>query len=197
MDYLKYILLLSVVIFIFGYLWNFILLPITLVFAFIRLEFLGWIVPRILTTYFLLSMCTLSLLYSFGDDPSTWTIILSTAICFVFIAFYLSNSILNKEKEKEQVAYSFDFNAHSKFRLFDKYKHIEQALVLITSIGVILFRIFPALGQNIITQKIFSFILWIYDIPILGFIIAFVSLGFVLKISLALILLLFFRSRIS
>ncbi len=171
MDYINFTLLLSLSLILFNFLWNLITFPITKLLSYTKNDLIIWLIPKIIMTYLLISLVTLISLHYTNQFPSFKTLVF-IIVSIGLVTLFLLSSIVNKELDYEDYLNKFDLTGIHMLSQYNKFKSYEKKIVIFTAILLILFRIFPFLSDNLVTESIANLLVGIYNIKIVGFILS-------------------------
>lgn len=165
MNVLQFIFYLGIINIIFGFVWKWVfVLPTALLFAVIKFDY-GMRAVKVFGSYLLVSLTAILTLAALGDNPSGFALIFYPLVAaFVLFMSYANNFY---EAQKEARA-SMDWEM---IRRLDQDSGFEMTLICGVVILYVITLFAPFIAVNGLTAWLFSVIDWIYNLPVIGWLI--------------------------
>jgi len=171
---IQFIFYLGIIHIIFNFLWKWVfVLPLSIVFTVLKFDY-GSRLIKIFGVYLMVSLTALFTLGAIGEDPSWFSIIFYPLLGALVIFMGMASAEYEIRKEAYQTS-NFEL-----IRMVERDANFN-AIVLLGSVIFYLFVLFiPIVSQNSLIIILFEAIEWIYNIPIIGWLIAIGGIFFLL-----------------
>lgn len=171
MNILQFLFYLGIVNIIFGFVWQWVaVVPAALFFALLKFDY-GMRLIKLVGTYLLVSLTTILTIIALGSNPNLLAIILYPLIGAFILFMGFANNSYQARKEAQasqdwQMLYRLDEESG-----FD-------AIIMIGALILYLVMLFiPAIAINDFTELLYNLIDWIYNLPIIGWIIGLLGIA--------------------
>lgn len=175
MDFLYFIFYLGIIHIVFHFLWKWVfVLPLSIVFAVLKYDHYGSRFMRIFGVYLMVSLTALFTLSFINENPNWFSIILYPFVGALIIFMGLANAEYQARKEAYQTG---DFEL---IRLLERDANFKAIVLLGSVVFYIFVLFFPFISQNALIYILYRAIEWIYNIPVIGWLIAIGGVFFLL-----------------
>lgn len=174
MAFIQFIFFLGIIHIVFNFLWKWVfVLPLSVVFTVLKFEY-GSRLIKIFGVYLMVSLTALFTLGAMGENLSWFSIIFYPLVGALIIFMGMASAEYEIRKDAYQTS---DFEL---IRLVERDANFN-AIVLFGSVIFYIFVLFiPSVSQNSLIIILFQAIEWIYNIPIIGWLIAISGVFFLL-----------------
>jgi hypothetical protein len=177
MSIFVFIFYLGIINIIFGFIWKWLfVLPSALLFTILHFDY-GMRAVKLFGSYLLVSLTAILTLTALGDDPSTIVLIFYPLTgAFVLFMSYASNLY---EAQKE-ARINFDWQM---IQRLEKDSNFETLLMFGAVAFYVLVLFIPDIATSRFTEWLFSVINWVFNLPIIGWLIGIGGIIFLLSMT--------------
>lgn len=165
MNIFQFLFYLGIINIVFSFLWKWVfVLPTAFLFSVLKFDF-GMRFVKIFGVYLMVSLVTLLTLSALGETPSVLSIIFYPLLGAFVIFMSLA---INQYEARKQAYQSYDYELMAHIKKESNF----EAIVLIGSVLFYIFVLFvPVISANALIVFLFTAIQWVYNIPVIGWII--------------------------
>ena len=177
MNIFTFIFYLGIINIIFGFIWKwFFVLPSAFLFAIIKFDY-GMRFVKLFGSYLLVSLTSLLTLVAIGVN-SDWRIFIAYSSIGIFVLLMSYTSNLYEAKKQASI--------NSDWQILERLEQ-DSVFEMFLMLMVIIFYIFvlfnPVLATNELTKWLLGTINWVFDLPIIGWLIGIGGVLFLLNIT--------------
>jgi hypothetical protein len=172
----QFLIFLGIINIVFGFVWKWVFaLPSAILFTAIKFD-RGMLFVKAFGAYLLISLTSLATLLALQDTDSGWQLLFFPIVgAFVLFMGFASNAY----EQRKQARMSYDYHLMAQI---ERDSWFDLVLMFGSLVLFVLILFIPTISANPLNEWLFDVILWVYELPVVGWLIGIGGFLFMLSI---------------